>query len=182
MTTLFTIGHSRHTPEKLAHLLKENGIQTLVDVRTSPYSRFCPWFNKDTLEFELKRNQIAYIYSGKHLGGRPSDPSLYKSRKMPVDDETDYLHEVDYPAIMQRSWFSEAIEALVLQAEETPTAIMCSEEDPADCHRHHLIAKFLLENYPEVEVLHIRGDGTVYAAKTILKSVNKPEAKQGTLF
>jgi hypothetical protein len=40
----------------------------------------------------------------------------------------------------------------------------------------------LLENYPEVEVLHIRGDGTVYAAKTIAKSVNKPEAKQGTLF
>lgn len=182
MTTLFTIGHSRHTPEKLIRLLQENGIQALVDVRTAPYSRFCPWFNKSTLEFELNRSQITYLYSGKQLGGRPSDPSLYKSHKLPDDSEIDYLHEVDYPAIMLRPWFREAIETLVLQAEQTPTAILCSEEDPADCHRHHLIAKYLLENYPAVEVLHIRGDGNKYPARTILKSVNKPEATQGTLF
>lgn len=182
MTILYTIGHSRHTPEKFFQLLKDHDISTLADVRTAPYSRFCPWFNKDELEFELKHRQIDYIFAGKNLGGRPSDPTLYKNKKMPKDDDVDYLHEVDYQEIMKRPWFDEAVEKLVLIAEQSSTVMMCSEEDPADCHRHHLIGKFLLEYYPEVEVIHIRGDGTTYHAKSILKSVNKPQATQGTLF
>jgi uncharacterized protein (DUF488 family) len=179
---MYTIGHSRHSPEKFAQLLLEHNIKTLVDVRTAPYSRFCPWFNKDDLGFDLQRRQISYLFSGKLLGGRPSDPTLYKGKKLPEDNNIDYLHEVDYEEIMKRPWFNDAIDNLVLTAEQSATVIMCSEEDPADCHRHHLIAKYLLEFYPEVEVIHIRGDGTTYHAKSILKSVNKPQATQGTLF
>ena len=181
MIRLYTIGHSRHTPEKFSHLLIENGIQILVDVRTAPYSRFSPWFNKDDLEFDLSRHQIQYIYGGKYLGGRPPEPGLYKSRKLPEED-VDYLHEVDYPAVMKRPWFIKAIEELLETIETGVTAIMCSEEDPAACHRHHLIARFILDNFPEVEVIHIRGDGTIFGAKSILKSVNKPEGKQERLF
>jgi uncharacterized protein (DUF488 family) len=178
---LFTIGHSNHNQEKLVQLLIDNGIQILVDVRTSPYSRYNPQFNKDTLEFWLSRSHITYIFSGKHLGGRPSDPSCYKHGVVP-DEEVDFLHEVDYRAVMEKPWFQKAVEALIETAAETPTAILCSEEDPANCHRHHLIARYLLELYPEVEVRHIRGDGRVYGAVSILKSVDEEKGSQLKLF
>jgi uncharacterized protein (DUF488 family) len=178
---LYTIGHSNHTQEKLVQLLVDHGIQTLVDVRTSPYSRYNPQFNKENLEFWLSRQQISYLYSGKHLGGRPSDPTCYKSGKLP-EEGTDYLHEVDYKAVMQKPWFEKAIDELLETAGETTTAILCSEEDPAKCHRHHLIARYILENYPEVEVQHIRGDGTVYGAGSITKSVDEEKGDQLRLF
>jgi uncharacterized protein (DUF488 family) len=178
---LLTIGHSNHSLDDFVRLLDESGIMILVDVRTSPYSRYNPQFNKESLEVELPRCNIQYVYAGKYLGGRPSDPSLYKSHKLP-EEGTDYLHEVDYSAVMERPWFIKGIQQLLEIADQDLTAIMCSEENPADCHRHHLIAKYILEHHPEVQVRHIRGDGTVFGAKQILKSVNSQPAKQDSLF
>jgi uncharacterized protein (DUF488 family) len=178
---LYTIGHSNHSLDKLIQLLNDNDVTTLVDVRSAPYSRYRPWFNKDHLEFELPRRNIQYIFLGKQLGGRPPESSLYKSGQLPEED-TDYLHQVNYSEVMKRSWFVQGVDRLLDIAEEGTTAILCSEEDPANCHRHHLIAKYIMENFPEVEVLHIRGDGTVYGARTILKSVNEDQAEQPRLF
>ncbi len=178
---LYTIGHSNHTLEKLIDLLKANGVDLLMDVRSAPYSRHNPQFNKDNLEVELPRRHIDYIFSGKHLGGRPPDPTCYKSRILPAED-TDYLHEVDYPEVMKRPWFEKGIDRLLEAATEHTIAILCSEEDPANCHRHHLIARYILEYFPEVEVRHIRGDGTVYGAASILKSVKDEKADQLKLF
>jgi len=178
---LYTIGHSNHALQKLIDLLNEHQIVNLVDVRTAPYSRYNPQFNKEALEYELPRHQIRYIYSGEHLGGRPDDPKLYKHKKLP-NGEVDFLHEVDYPLVMKRPWFQEAVKDLLEIADLDLTAILCSEEDPAQCHRHHLIAKYIFEHHPEVEVKHIRGDGKVFGAKSILKSVNEETPKQERLF
>lgn len=178
---LYTIGHSNHSLSKLIELLIANKIVNLVDVRTSPYSRFNQQFNKESLIYELPKHRIRYLYYGQTLGGRPDDPMLYKHKKFP-DGEIDFLHEVDYPQIMQKSWFQEAIKELIEIAELAPTAIMCSEEDPAECHRHHLVSKYIVERYPDVEVKHIRGDGNVYSAKMIRKSVNQETIKQERMF
>lgn len=91
------------------------------------------------------------------VGGRPSDPSCYRSGALPPEG-ADHLHEVDYRAIMGKDWFREAIDRLLEIACEQTTAIMCSEEDAARCHRHHLIARYLLDEHPEIDVRHIRGD------------------------
>ena len=183
MIFLYTIGHSNHKFEKLAQLLKDNRITTLVDVRSAPYSRYTPHFNKDDLEFNLPRQEIEYIYEGKHLGGRPSDPSCYKNRKLP-EEGADFLHEVDYPEMMKRPWFTKTVDRLLEIAEARPTAILCAEEDPVDCHRHHLISKYLMGVFAadEVEIRHIRGDGTVYSARSIHVSVDDPPEKQLPLF
>jgi uncharacterized protein (DUF488 family) len=45
---LFTIGHSNHSLDKFIRLLEDNGIMTLVDVRTAPHSRYNPQFNFHT--------------------------------------------------------------------------------------------------------------------------------------
>ena len=178
---LFTIGHSAHSLDKLVHLLDENGVMTLVDVRTAPASRFQPQFNRFNLEQLLPQQMIEYVFAGKYLGGRPSDPACYKKRVMPLEG-ADYLHEVDYPEVMKQPWFVKGIQRLLELADEQTAAIMCSEEDPALCHRHHLIAKYLLHEYPEVNVQHIRGDGNVFGAASLLVSVEVPLVEQPPLF
>jgi len=178
---LYTIGHSNHNIEKFVSLLDENGIALLVDVRTAPYSRYNPQFNKENLQHVLSEHWIEYAYAGKFLGGRPSDPTCYKDHKLP-EDGADYLHMVDYPEVMKHSWFIKGIDHLLDMSDERTTAIMCSEEDPAECHRHHLVSKFLLRDHPEVNVLHIRGDGTVFGAVSLRVSVDTPPAEQLTLF
>jgi len=181
MPKLYTLGHGNHSLDHLIYLLEENGVMTLVDVRTAPYSRFNPQFNKESLEAALPPRDIQYVFAGKYLGGRPSDPALYKSRSLPGEG-ADYLHEVDYPAMMKRDGFQRAIQRLLELADEQTAAILCSEEDPAECHRHHLIAKYVMANHPEFNVRHIRGDGTVFGARSLRVSVEKPDTKQGTLF
>lgn len=176
---LFTIGHSNHSIEKFLSLLDENGIMILVDVRSAPYSRYNPQFNKEELESALDRHNIQYYYAGKTLGGRPTDPSCYKSGVLPGEG-TDYLHEVNYPEVMKRPWFLKGIASLLEILDQDVTAILCSEEDPAECHRHHLIAKHMNSAYPEIKVSHIRGDGTVYSARSIMSSVDKPTVEQKT--
>ena len=174
---LYTIGHSNHSLEKLIRLLEDNGVMTVVDVRSAPYSRYNSQFNKDNLDSVLSQRGIHYAFAGQYLGGRPSDPSCYKSRTLPGEG-ADYLHEVDYPEVMKREWFIKGIERLLELADEQTTAILCSEENPAECHRHHLIAKYLMTAYPEVSVRHIRGDGTVFGAAAITESLDEPSAEQ----
>lgn len=175
---LYTIGHSNHNFDKFVGLLRVYGIDVLVDVRSTPYSRYSPQFNKDSLLTFLPNQSIGYEYAGKHLGGRPADPSCYKNKVLP-EAGADYLHEVDYPQVMLRPWFVKGIHQLVELIHHKTVAIMCSEEDPANCHRHHLIAQYLLAEYPEIDIQHIRGDGTVYGARSILKSVaDSPSAHQ----
>jgi uncharacterized protein (DUF488 family) len=89
---------------------------------------------------------------------------------------------VDYPEVMKRIWFIKGIQRLLELADEQTTAIMCSEEDPALCHRHHLIAKYILHEYPEVNVQHIRGNGIVFGAASLLVSVDTPLVDQPPLF
>ena len=165
---LFTIGHRNHSLEQFTGLLEANNIARLVDIRSAPYSRYNPQFNKENLESELAQHWIEYVYAGNYLGGRPTDPTCYKSKQLPAE-AADYLHEVDYPEVMKRQWFIKGIDRLLELADEQTTAIMCSEEDPAHCHRHHLIAKYLLAEHPEVEVRHIRGDGTVFGARSLIE-------------
>jgi len=178
---LYTIGHSNHPIEKFIHLLEDNSIMTVVDVRTAPASRYNPQFNKEMLAASLDAKYIQYAYAGKFLGGRPSDPMCYKSRSFPMEG-ADYLHEVDYPEVMKREWFIKGVARLLEIADEQTAAIMCSEEDPAQCHRHHLIAKYIMLIHSEVKVVHVRGNGDTFGAASILASVDEIPAEQLSLF
>jgi uncharacterized protein (DUF488 family) len=178
---LYTVGHSNHSLERFVELVTGAGWQAVVDVRTAPSSRFNPQFNKGSLEAALPAAGVEYYFAGKFLGGRPSDPTCYKRRTLPPEG-ADYLHEVDYPEVMKRDWFVKGIQRLLEIADERATAVMCSEEDPATCHRHHLIAKYLLREHPEVSVFHLRGDGVLVNAATLHVAVDQAEGQQMSLF
>ncbi len=155
MTTLriYTIGHSNASAGEFIALLRANGIEALVDVRSAPHSRYTPHFNRETLAVLLEDAGLAYHFAGEYLGGRPKDPSCYKHGKVPTG-KVDYLKLVDYPEVAKRPWFKKGLERLMQIASEHTTTIMCSEEDYHDCHRFRLITP-ALESHG-VEVVHIR--------------------------
>ncbi len=64
---VYTIGHSNGTTERLLALLNQHGITAVADVRSQPYSRFNPQFNRETLLGELKTAGIGYVFLGQEL-------------------------------------------------------------------------------------------------------------------
>lgn len=147
-TKIYTIGHSNVKFEKFLNLFNE--IEVLVDVRSVPFSKYSSQFNIENLKRGLKSIGIEYVvmvdeYVGNVLGGRPKDEDCYLNGK------------IIYEEVMKKEWYKEGISALINIATKKRTVIMCSEEDPYKCHRHHLIAKSLLKR--GVIVFHIRRNG-----------------------
>lgn len=174
---LFTIGHSNHSAEKLIHLLDDHDIDLLVDVRSMPYSRFNPQFNKKALQQLLRSHGIQYLYAGDALGGRPRDLTCYKHQIIPRHS-AEFMAEVSYTVVMKRPWFLEGIKQLLELVAIQTTCIMCSEKDPAMCHRHHLIAKYLMSRHLEVTIMHILPDGCVAEASSILANCSQADQQQ----
>lgn len=145
---VFTIGHSNHTFEAFVDLLKEQEIGVLVDVRSQPYSKYTPHFDHRNLQAALTGQGFKYIYLGKELGGRPDGAGYYDA-----EGHVLYSRLADSPAFLQ------GIERLVKGIQQYRVAIMCSEEDPAECHRRLLICRVLEEKGIIIE--HIRGNGAL---------------------
>lgn len=143
---IYTIGHSNHTWESFAPLLKRHGVRALVDVRSNPVSRWAPFANKRRLPGLLEPEGIAYVYMGDSLGGKPADPSRYDS-----DGRSDY-DEMRLDASFRKS-----LDALLPLAEETTVVLMCAEENPARCHRRLLLGPALEARGALLR--HIRKDG-----------------------
>ncbi len=155
---IYTIGHSNLTIERFVEMLLDNGVRALVDVRSAPYSQYTPHFNRDALAKTLEAHDITYAFAGEYLGGRPKDPTCYRGGVVPSGHTRgNYLEAVDYAEVAKRPWYKKGIARLIEIAEERRTAIMCSEEDPAHCHRQHLITHTLIEM--SVTVRHIRSHG-----------------------
>jgi uncharacterized protein (DUF488 family) len=150
---IYTIGHSNHLIEAFLDLLQQHGIECLVDVRSSPYSRFSPHFRKRDLEAHLRDVGISYVYLGDSLGGRPGESRDFTSSDL-----------VDYAQIAEQPWYEEGLQELLSIAGKQRTAFMCSEEDPRYCHRNLLIADSLLRR-SLATVEHIRGDGALESAQ-----------------
>jgi uncharacterized protein (DUF488 family) len=144
--TLLTIGHSNHSAEHFQGLLTRHGVEVLVDVRSWPHSRFVKWADSSRIGDVAREAGAKYLFLGKELGGRPEGDEFY--------DEAGY---VLYGKLAQSEEFRAGIERLVRGGRKWRVAIMCSEEDPASCHRRLLVAKVLLEE--GLTIGHIRGDG-----------------------
>jgi uncharacterized protein (DUF488 family) len=162
--TLYTIGHSKHSEDKFLALLALHGIKVLMDVRSQPFSRYHPQFRRTNLQRAIEAAGINYLFMGDQLGGRPKGHEFY-----------DDAGQVLYHRMAQSPGFLAGIERLKRVVSGQRVAIMCSEENPAVCHRHLLITRVLSGS--GINILHIRGDGRLEAEDEIA-----PPEKQGTLF
>jgi uncharacterized protein (DUF488 family) len=146
--TLYTIGHSNVSIEAFIALLKAHAIEVLTDVRSAPYSKYVPHFNKENLERETRAAGLQYLYLGNQLGGMPANEDYY-------DDDGRVL----YYRVAKDAGFLQAISRLEQGIQRYRVAIMCGEENPARCHRHLLVSRVMAES--GTNVLHIRGDASI---------------------
>jgi uncharacterized protein (DUF488 family) len=142
-----TVGHSTLPCERFLELLRGAGVTAVADVRSAPYSRQFPQFNRETLLSELGAAGIAYVFLGKELGGRPSRPQLYCDGV------------ADYERMSQSAEFRRGLERVIEGAGKYRIALMCSERDPLDCHRCLLVSRALVQR--GVGVSHVMDDGSL---------------------
>ena len=128
---ILSIGHSTLDYEQFLSRLKAAGVTAVADVRTSPFSRNYPHFNRDALECALKNDGIIYVFLGKELGGRPKGSEYY-------------THGVaDYEKMAKSELFRRGLDRIETGARKYCIALMCSERSPLDCHRCLLVGRAL---------------------------------------
>ena len=143
--TIFTIGHSTRSADDFVALLQGAGVQRLYDIRRFPGSRRYPHFNSEALALRLLSEGISYEHHPE-LGGR--------RRPSPDGPPSAWRNEGfrGYAEYMHTGAFRQAIDALIAEGSEKPTAIMCSEAVPWHCHRN-LVSDALVAR--GIDVRHI---------------------------
>jgi uncharacterized protein (DUF488 family) len=143
---LHTVGHSNHSIEQFLALLQRPGIEVVADVRSRPYSRFVPHFGKERLARLLEHAGIGYLLLGRELGGKPPRDAA------PAPALT-------YQARVAQPEFRQAIDRLLRSVATSRVALLCRERDPLDCHRFHLVCRYLRPF--ELDIRHILPGGEV---------------------
>jgi uncharacterized protein (DUF488 family) len=166
---VFTIGHSTHPIERFVDLLQRHGVEVLADVRSTPFSRFNPQFNRASLSHSLASAGIRYEFLGEELGARSSDPACFENGR------------VSYARLAATPLFRHGLERLREMAATQRIAMMCAEREPLDCHRTILITREL-ERAGET-VTHILADGTLEEnPRTMGRLIDKLKLPRDDLF
>lgn len=135
----YSVGHSNYCYTQFRDLLQFHRTTLVVDVRSVPYSKFVPHYNREGLKSMLGQDGIKYIYAGQELGGR-----------------SNFSGSLD--EVVQMEDFQAGIARVITNITGGEiVAIMCAEKDPFNCHRFFLIT-YALEDRG-VEVRHILESG-----------------------
>jgi|SRR5579883_1917036 len=163
---LLTIGYGNRPLDEVVGQLRDESVQFLIDVRSSPQSKFNPDFSSEPLERSLQAAGIKYVFMGDTLGGRPEDMSCYEDG------------HVIYERVQARPFFQRGVERLLnALAQRLTVCLLCSESNPADCHRTKLIGVAL--NAAGVDVVHLCKNGERLSQAQVMTSL---ESLQGDLF
>lgn len=148
----FTVGHSNRSSAEFIDLLREAGVELLVDVRRLPGSNRYPHFNQDALAAALDEAGIGYTRLD-GLGGRRSASKTIPPEVNGWWENRSFHNYADHALSPE---FAEALENLISEGRERLTAVMCSEAVWWRCHRR-IIADHLLARGEDVR--HIMGPG-----------------------
>jgi uncharacterized protein (DUF488 family) len=173
MNEIFTIGHSSYTQEQYLKFLIRYEINCIVDVRSMPYSKYVPQFNKEEIKKFLNSNAIYYIFMGKELGARREDKALYTNEG--------YL---DFEKTSKTIPFINGIERVKTGIEKgNKIALMCMEKDPIDCHRNILVARqFFNQGFKVLNILENGLTETQEQLENRLLDLYFPERNQLTIL
>lgn len=144
---VFSIGHSNHDIEVFLGLLAKHHIDAIGDVRSHPYSRHFPQYSREPLRSALGQAGVAYVFLGRELGARSSNPDCYRNGR------------VQYELLAKESSFQEGLERIFQGSKRYRVALLCAEKDPIQCHRALLVCRHLTAAGRGVE--HIHADGTL---------------------
>jgi uncharacterized protein (DUF488 family) len=160
-TTIYSIGHGNKKIHVFLAELKAFNIQYLLDIRSKPYSKWNPHFNKDSLEEELSLHGVVYVFVGESLGGLPKDTTCY-----------DHNGKVVYDFIKNKDFFLEGMQRVIKANEKRiNVALMCSESKPEECHRSKLIGQELLKE--GISIKHIAPGCKIKSQQTVMNELTK---------
>lgn len=170
----FTIGHSNHETGAFISLLRLHGITCVADVRSSPFSRRNPQYNREAIQARLAQDVISYVYLGDSLGARQTGPGLLYS-----DGRT-----VNFQKVRETDTFREGIYRVLKGLREGyRIALMCAEKDPFECHRFMLVSPALAGH--GIQLRHILADGGIITQQQLEESLleaHAPDWRQSSLF
>lgn len=140
---IYTVGYGAKSLVDFRAILGTYSVQYLIDVRSSPYSKYRPEYSREPLKNDLGKYCVKYVFMGDQLGGRPNDDSCY-----------DCEGKVDYSILEKKPYFITGL-ARIMKAEAMgyKICLMCSEEKPEDCHRSKLIGRILASK--GLSIVHI---------------------------
>jgi uncharacterized protein (DUF488 family) len=144
---VYTIGHSTHEPERFVELLRAHAITAVGDVRSHPYSRMNPQYNREPLKAILTEAGVAYVFLGRELGARSDDPSCYEGGK------------VQYKRLARTDLFRAGLDRVREGMSRFRLALMCAEKEPLECHRGIMVAREL--EAAGIPVRHILADASL---------------------
>jgi len=167
---LYTIGYSGFPQvNDFINVLKDYGIQIVIDVRSSPFSSYFSDYDKTVLSENLKKHDIVYRNFARQFGARQDDPSFYKNGRL------------DFETFAKSPQFLDGVHRV--EDSKAKIVFMCSEKQPSHCHRAILVARaFSDRGYP---ITHIKPDGETMTQNDIeaeLVEAYFPDRSQTSLF
>lgn len=145
---IITIGHSNYEISLFLERLIAIEARFLVDARSVPSSRYCPQFNRRSLEKSVPAAGLQYVLAGDFLGGKSAVS----------------VHAPQFTAEIER--------VISISQSEGRVALMCAEREPRQCHRATKLSAYILRNHPGVGVAHLLHDGSVVDAAKYESSIN----------
>lgn len=129
MDTFFTIGHSNHPIEYFLELLQAHDIDCVIDVRSTPASKYTPQYNQRPLAAFLQQHAIQYLSFAEAFGARHTDPEVL-----------DENGQVDFEKVRVTDAFRSGVRRVETGLERGyRIALMCAEADPLECHRFSMV-------------------------------------------
>lgn len=139
----YTIGHSTRKLEEFINIIKNYGIDCIMDVRSNPHasSSYDKSYDRDSLEMNIKQSGINYIYMGEQLGEKRTENEVLDSDG-----------KANFDKIMECSTFNKGINRIVEGIRRGhKIALMCSERNPFNCHRSIVLGYALMKNGVDME-------------------------------
>ncbi|WP_297420825.1 DUF488 family protein [Clostridium sp.] len=133
---IYTIGHSNYPVERLIDMLKHYNINTVVDIRGTPYSKYNVQYNKETIAQTLKDAGFLYIYMAKEFAAQRENRNSYNKEGYS-----------DFEKVIAEKEFMHGIERLKTGCKKGYRIVLLGAmQDPIRCHRSILVGRSLREH------------------------------------
>lgn len=144
---IFAIGHSNYPYDKLIEMIKKYGINCVVDIRETPYSKYNTQYNRESLRENLKSSGFTYVYMGHEFGAKRQTKESYN------DDGY-----ADFEKVIKEELFLKGIERITKGLQMGYKIVLLGAmQEPIRCHRSIMLGKYLSEKGFDVKYIMHEG-------------------------
>lgn len=143
---IYTIGHSNYSMERFLDMLRHYNINTVVDIRGTPYSKYNVQYDKEKLQETLRSEGFIYIYMAKEFAAKRGNKQSYNGEGYSNFEE-----------VVKEKDFLSGIERLKVGCSKGyRIALLGAMQSPIRCHRCILLGRELIK--AGFELRHILDD------------------------